>query len=577
MLEQKLRQRLESRTLQTQQELDEKSVLLDQQRTELAEAESKIAETQQLAEARGAELADLESRLAAALDAEVDRKKKITTLEGHLWDFEENVAGLNRRLSDLQRELQEAQGAKLQSSQEHADALSGQRRLEEQVKALMAKLETQSDSDSKGQAELEQFRTNLQLQETKMEDLMGQKASLEQASEALHRKNELLNKAIEEAEASSKQRTSDLENEVARLLALLDEATSQLAEAEATATNLEQARAASSTDASDTRQRLELRLKESDSYAQTLREENVGLVAELNEAYRRQGEADQELERLRQLNAELEEEVRQLRAKLEELQRNQEAVRSEADKVVEAEKKAKAELATMQSHLQQTQSNMAEDLSRIAKLEAEVRTLSRDTSTAEPNKLRERLEAQVASAVLGPFEALLIDFANQSLQDLPKLELPLPLETKQLALAFLDGSLLCSLMARLLPGTLDTRVIHFSPVSRSQITSNINLALNSARGTGLSVFLTADDVFQGRLDFIFAFVFEVVRASLQQKINLHEHKEYFALKRADEGLEVSGGNLRRLQRLDMRTSSSGGTATKQTKKLCPCSPQSTFS
>merc|ERR1711972_560884 len=103
----------------------------------------------------------------------------------------------------------------------------------------------------------------------------------------------------------------------------------------------------------------------------------------------------------------------------------------------------------------------------------------------------------------------------------------LPIQSsEQLFAAVQDGMLLCKLINVAVADTIDERAINrISPSSPStfHITENLNLALNAAKGIGLTVVnIGAQDMIEGRPHLVLGLVWQLVKMSLLSKINLKE-------------------------------------------------------
>merc|ERR1711972_1125679 len=118
----------------------------------------------------------------------------------------------------------------------------------------------------------------------------------------------------------------------------------------------------------------------------------------------------------------------------------------------------------------------------------------------------------------------------------------LPIQSsEQLFAAVQDGMLLCKLINVAVADTIDERAINrISPSSPStfHITENLNLALNAAKGIGLTVVnIGAQDMIEGRPHLVLGLVWQLVKMSLLSKINLKENPFLIRLLQPGETLE----------------------------------------
>lgn len=134
------------------------------------------------------------------------------------------------------------------------------------------------------------------------------------------------------------------------------------------------------------------------------------------------------------------------------------------------------------------------------------------------------------------------DFVNTRLHGDKLLDHLLPIQSsEQLFAAVQDGMLLCKLINVAVADTIDERAINrISPSSPStfHITENLNLALNAAKGIGLTVVnIGAQDMIEGRPHLVLGLVWQLVKMSLLSKINLKENPFLIRLLQPGETLE----------------------------------------
>ncbi|KAK2154859.1 hypothetical protein LSH36_255g00034 [Paralvinella palmiformis] len=136
-----------------------------------------------------------------------------------------------------------------------------------------------------------------------------------------------------------------------------------------------------------------------------------------------------------------------------------------------------------------------------------------------------------------------IAFSNwiyRNLDDDPdcKKYLPLDPESRDLYTKSTDGILLCKMINKSQPGTIDERTINKGKLSIYQIHENLTLALNSAQSIGCNIVnIGADDLNQGKPHLVLGLLWQIIRIGLLSDINLHEHPGLAALLRDGETLE----------------------------------------
>ena len=90
----------------------------------------------------------------------------------------------------------------------------------------------------------------------------------------------------------------------------------------------------------------------------------------------------------------------------------------------------------------------------------------------------------------------------------------LPLSVDDVGALFtsvVDGVLLCKLINNAVPETIDERTINIAPSNRFHITENLNLAINAAKGIGLTVVnIGAADLIEGKPHLVLGLVWQVV-------------------------------------------------------------------
>lgn len=134
------------------------------------------------------------------------------------------------------------------------------------------------------------------------------------------------------------------------------------------------------------------------------------------------------------------------------------------------------------------------------------------------------------------------DFVNTRLAGTECLSHVLPIESPEaLFTAVSDGMLLCHLLNVAVPDTIDERAINRinpSNPSKFHINENLNLAINAAKGIGLTVVnIGAVDMSEGRPHLVLGLVWQLVKMSLLSKINLKANPFLIRLLQEGETLE----------------------------------------
>lgn len=101
-----------------------------------------------------------------------------------------------------------------------------------------------------------------------------------------------------------------------------------------------------------------------------------------------------------------------------------------------------------------------------------------------------------------------------------------------------DGVLLCKLINKSAPDTIDERTINKTKLNIYRITENLNLALNSASSIGCNIInMSASEIHQGKPHLVLGLLWQVIRIGLFSKIDLFRTPELAALLRDGEELE----------------------------------------
>ncbi|KAK2190670.1 hypothetical protein NP493_70g00021 [Ridgeia piscesae] len=120
--------------------------------------------------------------------------------------------------------------------------------------------------------------------------------------------------------------------------------------------------------------------------------------------------------------------------------------------------------------------------------------------------------------------------------------LPMDPDSRDLYTQCRDGVLLCKLINKSEPDTIDERTINkpavLGKLSVFQIHENLTLALNSAQAIGCNIVnIGPEDLRAGKPHLVLGLLWQIIRIGLLGDINLHEHPGLAVLLRDDETLE----------------------------------------
>jgi plastin-1 len=130
---------------------------------------------------------------------------------------------------------------------------------------------------------------------------------------------------------------------------------------------------------------------------------------------------------------------------------------------------------------------------------------------------------------------------NRVLKDDERLRDRLPLDSQSDALftAVSDGILLCKLINKAVPDTVDERALNMKDkLNVYHINENQNLVINAAKAIGCKVVnIHNDDLIEGTVHIVLGLVWQIVRIQLLSQINLKNHPELVRL--LEEGEDLS--------------------------------------
>ena len=131
------------------------------------------------------------------------------------------------------------------------------------------------------------------------------------------------------------------------------------------------------------------------------------------------------------------------------------------------------------------------------------------------------------------------DFVNNRLAHDPKLSYLLPIrEMTDLFSVVADGVVLCKLVNEAVPETIDERAVNFAPRNPFHVTENHNLALEACKSVGMTVVnIGSSDLKEGRPHLVLGLVWQLVKMTLLQNINLKDNPNLLRLLQAGEELE----------------------------------------
>jgi len=136
------------------------------------------------------------------------------------------------------------------------------------------------------------------------------------------------------------------------------------------------------------------------------------------------------------------------------------------------------------------------------------------------------------------------NWINRNLQDDPDCGpqngkyLPIDPESRDLYEKCKDGILLCKMVNKSTPGTIDERVINKTNLSVYRAHENLTLALQSSQAIGCNIVnIGANDLNDGVPHLLLGLLWQIIRIGLLSDINLHEHPGLVLLLRDGETLE----------------------------------------
>merc|ERR1711963_385184 len=116
--------------------------------------------------------------------------------------------------------------------------------------------------------------------------------------------------------------------------------------------------------------------------------------------------------------------------------------------------------------------------------------------------------------------------------------LPVNHENSELFENCKNGILLCKLINKSAPGTIDERTINKDKLSIYRRHENLTLAINSAQSIGCSVVsIGPHDLDKGRPHLVLGLLWQIIRIGLLSDINLANHPGLVHLLEDDETLE----------------------------------------
>eukprot|EP01112_Ceratiomyxa_fruticulosa_P022221 TRINITY_DN8075_c0_g1_i4.p1 TRINITY_DN8075_c0_g1~~TRINITY_DN8075_c0_g1_i4.p1 ORF type:complete len:491 (+),score=115.86 TRINITY_DN8075_c0_g1_i4:335-1807(+) len=118
-------------------------------------------------------------------------------------------------------------------------------------------------------------------------------------------------------------------------------------------------------------------------------------------------------------------------------------------------------------------------------------------------------------------------------------KLPIGGNHGDVANALVDGVIMCKLLNKAVPGTIDERVLKLRPKKKTDLVQNHNLCLNSGMAIGCSLppsmsLGLSQSLLQGQVTPVLDYCFEVLRVGMASKVDLGHCKELIQLKEGEE-------------------------------------------
>jgi plastin-1 len=135
-----------------------------------------------------------------------------------------------------------------------------------------------------------------------------------------------------------------------------------------------------------------------------------------------------------------------------------------------------------------------------------------------------------------------VDFINQALHEDPDLQSVLPLDPNTNAVfeASKDGVLMCKLINRCVPDTIDPRTLNTKAGKNVfHVNENQNLVINSARAIGCQVVnIRSSDLIEAKPHLVLGLMWQIIKIGLYQNISLKENPNLIRLLQEGEDLHA---------------------------------------
>lgn len=201
------------------------------------------------------------------------------------------------------------------------------------------------------------------------------------------------------------------------------------------------------------------------------------------------------------------------------------------DKIISLEeiiRKLEEELRSLKEAKDEEAKQKEELLEKNRKLTTELSDLNDIVSQASKASSQEPLDQE---------DQLFIQYVNYILKDDIQIAQLLPIGSREVDVSSscVDGVILCKLINKAVPGTIDERVLKLRPKNKTDVIQNHNLCLNSAMAIGCNVPSSmSQSLLEGNVPDIMTFISDIVKIGLLSTVSLSYCRELVQLKDENE-------------------------------------------
>jgi plastin-1 len=191
-------------------------------------------------------------------------------------------------------------------------------------------------------------------------------------------------------------------------------------------------------------------------------------------------------------------------------------------------RKLEEELRSLRGAMHEESKQMEELLEKNKKLATELNDLNDIVMQASKASSQEPLDQE---------DTMYIHYINFILKDDIQIAQLLPIGDREVDVSSscVDGVILCKLINKAVPGTIDERVLKLRPKNKTDVIQNHNLCLNSAMAIGCNVPASmSQSLLEGNVPDIMTFISEIVKIGLLSSVSLAFCRELVQLKEENE-------------------------------------------